>query len=199
MGRHKRNYQRRSRTEKMKRYVPIVFSVFLLADCASVKTAPAVSESSRGYRNLQGELYRQQADIAAAGQKIEDQGRALADDLALLEEAVAAAPNAGEAGRLVQAARMKAEEHTADIENLNRKLAAERETAGKHEQKFNEYEAVMAGRISIKDAENSRLREEVKTVKGQRNTLLAIVITAVSSALLFAAFKILRFFKALPF
>jgi hypothetical protein len=43
------------------------------------------------------------------------------------------------------------------------------------------------------------LWEEVKAVKGQRNTLLAIVITAVSVALLFVAFKVLRFFKVLPF
>jgi predicted nucleic acid-binding Zn-ribbon protein len=181
----------------MKRYVPIVFSASLLASCAS--TWAAVPPSAGNYRAAQGELRRQQADIAAAGQKIEDHGRALVDDLTLLEEAISAAPDAGEAGRLVLAARAKAEDHAADIENLNRQLAAERETVIKQDQKFDEYEAAMTGRLSARDTENAELREEIKEIKGQRNTLLAIVITAASAALLFAASRILRFFKVLPF
>jgi hypothetical protein len=66
-------------------------------------------------------------------------------------------------------------------------------------EKFNEYESAMTGRLSDRDTENAELREEVRDIKGQRNTLLAIVITAASVALLLAAFKILRFFKVLPF
>jgi predicted nucleic acid-binding Zn-ribbon protein len=184
----------------MKQYLPIIFPALLLAACTSTRAAiPHPGENIGEYRDLQGELHQRQADIAVAGQKIEDQSRGLADDLTRLEEVIAAAPDAGEAGRLVHAARVKMEDHAADIENLNRQLAAERETVREQDQKFNEYEAATIGQLSGRDTENAELREEVKAVKGQRNTLLAIVITAVSAALLFAAFKVLRFFKVLPF
>jgi PBP1b-binding outer membrane lipoprotein LpoB len=188
----------------MKRYIPIIFAAVLLAACASTGTVvPPPSESAGKYRELQGGLYRQQTDIAVTGQKIEDQGRGLVEDLTRLEEAIATAPDAGEVDRIywlsqVQSARAEAEVHQTDIEDLNRLLASERETVRKQDQKFNEYESSMTGELSIKDTENSRLREEVKTVKGQRNTLLAILITAGVLILCFVAFKVLRLFRVIP-
>jgi hypothetical protein len=178
----------------MKAAVPALLAAVLIS-CASNPIVPPASESAGEYRGLQSELHRQQADIAIVGQRIEDQGRGLADDLTRLEEMIAATPNAGEADRLVQAARVKAEGHIADIEDLNRQLAAERETARKQYQKFNEYEAVMTGRLSDSGAENAKLREEVKATKGQRNTLLGIFITAAVIVLIFVAFKVLRLFR----
>jgi PBP1b-binding outer membrane lipoprotein LpoB len=184
----------------MKRYMPIIFSALLLAACASTgAVVPPSIERAGEYRKLQGELYQQQADIAVAGQKIEDQGWGLVEDLTRLEEVIAAAPDAGEAGHLVQAARVKAEDHVANIESLNQQLAVERETVKKQDQKFNDYEIEMVKMLSDKDTENAQLREENESVKGRRNTLLAIVITAGSVILIFVVCKVLRFFKVLPF
>jgi chromosome segregation ATPase len=188
----------------MKAGFPALFAAVLIG-CASNKAAvPPPSESSGEYRELQGELYRRQADIAVTGQKIEDQGRSLVEDLTRLEEAMENAPDAGESERLywlseVKAARAAAEDHQADIEDLNRQLAAERETVRKKDQEFNEYEAFMTGELSARDTENARLREDVKAVKGQRNTLLAIVITAVTVVVLTIAVKVLRALRIIPF
>jgi hypothetical protein len=201
-GTGKKNQNENGRSYKLEgvmRYIPIIFSAFLLAACASTgAVVPPPIERAGEYQELQGELYQQQADIAVAGQKIEDQGRGLVDDLTRLEEVIAAAPDAGEAGHLVQAVRVKAEDHVADIERLNQQLAVERETVKRQDQKFNEYETAMTGELSAKGTENSRLREEVKTVKGQRNTLLAIVSTAGVVILCFVVFKVLRFFRVIP-
>jgi hypothetical protein len=178
----------------------LILAALLLAGCASTRAAvPSPSENAGEYRELQGELYQQQADIAVTGQKIEDQGRGVVGDLTRLEEVIAAAPDAGEAGRLVQAVRVKAEDHVADIENLNRQLAEERETVKRQDQKFNDYEIEMVKMLSDKDAENAQLRVENKTVKGQRNTLLAIVITAATVVILTITVKVLRVLKIIPF
>jgi hypothetical protein len=178
----------------------------MLAACASTRAAiPPPSESAGEYRGLQGELYQQQADIAVTGQKIEDQGRGLVEDLSRLEDSIAnAAPDAGESDRqhwlsMVQDTRVEAEAHVSEIENLNLKLEEERETSRKKDQKFNEYEAAVTGELSAIGTENAELRETVKVVKGQRNTLLAIIITAGVVILLVIGFKVLRFFKVLPF
>jgi hypothetical protein len=149
-------------------------------------------------------LYQQQADIAIAGQKIEDQGRDLVKDLTRLEEAMASAPDTGEAERLlwlaeVRAARTKSEVHQAGIEDLNRQLEAERETVRKKDREFNAYESSMIRELSIRDTENARLREDVKTVKGWRNTYLAILVTAGVAVILFIVFKVLRAVKIIPF
>jgi hypothetical protein len=188
----------------MKRCLPIIFSAILVASCASTRALPPPSESAGEYRELQGELSRQQADIAIAGQKIEDQGRGLVEDLARLEEAMATAPDAGETERLywlsrIQAAKVEAEVHQADILDLNRRLAAERETVKKQNQKFNDYEIEMVEMLSDRNTENTRLKVENKAVKGQRNTLLLIVIVVVGAALAVVVFKVCRFFKVLLF
>jgi chromosome segregation ATPase len=186
----------------MKRYIPIIFAALLLAACASTgAVVPPQNESAGEYRELQGELYHQQADIAVTGQKIEDQGRGLVEDLTRLEDSLAnAAPDSGEAERrywlsLVQDTRTAAETHVSEIENLNLKLEEERETSRKKEQKFNEYEAAITGKLAALDTENAELKETVKTVKGQRNTLLSIVLTALGLILSIIGVKVLRTLK----
>jgi hypothetical protein len=52
--------------------------------------------------------------------------------------------------------------------------------------------------LSDKDAENAQLRVENKTVKGHRNTFLAILITAGVVVVLFIVFKVLRTIKIIP-
>jgi predicted RND superfamily exporter protein len=183
--------------------ISLVLFVILLLGCTSTRAVQPL-ESAKGYRELSGELHQQQTDIAITGQKIEDQSRGFVENLTKLETAMANTPEAGEAERLywlseVKAARAEAEVHQADIENLNRHLSAEREMIKKQDQKFNEYELALTGELSIRDTENAQLREDVKTVKGQRNTFLGIFITAAVIVLLFAVFKVLRFFKILPF
>jgi histone acetyltransferase (RNA polymerase elongator complex component) len=188
----------------MKWYIPIFSFTILLAACGSTRAAvPSPGESAGEYRELQGELYQQQADIAVTGQRIEDQGRGLVENLTRLEEVIAATPDAGETDRLywlsqARAARADAEVHQADIEDLNRQLAAERETIKKQDQKFNDYEIEMVKRLSDKDTENAQLMVENKAVKGQRNTFLAILITAGVVVLLFIVFKVLRAIKIIP-
>jgi hypothetical protein len=188
----------------MKRYIPIILAAILPVGCASARAAvPSPSESAGEYRELQGELYQQQADIAVTGQKIGDQGRSLVEDLTRLEEAIAASPDTGETDRIywlsqVQAARADAEVHQADIEDLNRQLAVERETVKKQDQKFSDYEIEMVKMLSDKDTENAQLRVENKSVKGQRNTFLAILITAGIVVVLFIVFKVLRAIKIIP-
>jgi hypothetical protein len=190
----------------MKRYIPIIFSALLLASCISTRAVvPPPSESAGEYREIQGELYQQQADIAVVGQKIEDQGRDLVEDLSRIEDSIAnAAPDAGESDRqhwlsMIQDTRMAAEAHVSEIEILNLKLEEERETSRKKDQKFNEYEAAVTMELSAIGTENAELRETVKTVKGHRNALLAITITVGVAILLVIGFKVLRFFKVLPF
>jgi hypothetical protein len=205
MERCKRDNYRRRRTEKMKKVILILFTALLTIGCASTRAVvPLTSESAGEYRELQGEAQRRQADIAISGQKIEDQGRGLVDDLTRLEESIAnAATDTVEVGRLywlseVRSAREGAEAHVTEIENLNRQLAESRETDRKKDQKFNEYEAIVTGQLAAKDTENAELRENIKAVTGQRNTLLAIVITAVSVILLLIAVKILRTLRIIP-
>jgi hypothetical protein len=182
----------------------LAFLAFMaLSGCASMKSfspPPGAVE----YREIQGELYRQQADIAVTGQKIEDQGQSLVKDLARLEDSIAnAAPDAGEAERrywlsLVQDTRTAAETHVSEIEKLNLKLEEERETSRKKDQKFNEYEAATTGEIAAIGTENAELRETVKTVKGQRNTLLATVLAALGVILIIIVVKVLRTLKIIP-
>ena len=188
------------------RAILTAMAVLWLGGCTAVRpVVPPPGPIAEEYRETQADLRQQQAELAVTGQKIEDQGRGLVADLTRLEESIAgAAPEAGEAERQdwlrqAQALREQAETHQADIEGLNRQLAEERETARKQDRKFNEYEFAVTGQFSERDAENAQLRVENKAVKWQRNTLLAIVITAVVLVVLIIAIKVLRFFKVIPF
>jgi hypothetical protein len=92
-----------------------------------------------------------------------------------------------------------AADHQAEAERLNVRLARERENSNRLGGKFNEYDQSALALLSEKDTESAGLREEKKKLAGQRNTLLAIVVTAVSTIVVFVAVKVLRAFKVLPF
>jgi hypothetical protein len=91
-----------------------------------------------------------------------------------------------------------AEGHRAEIKSLNLMLAQERATVRRQERLFEEREEAWQTALSERKTENAGLRVENKAAKGQRNALLAIVITAGGAAALFAAFRILRAFKVIP-
>jgi hypothetical protein len=86
-----------------------------------------------------------------------------------------------------------------ESESLNQQLRQERERNLKLTQSFNEYETAASRTISQKDTCIGVLETENEKVTGQRNTLLAIVVTAGMVILGFAAFKVLRFFRVIPF
>jgi hypothetical protein len=170
-----------------------------------MRAAPPPNETASEYRDIQGEIQRQQTDLAITGVKVEEESRGMVGDIENLETSISsAAPDYGETDRLnwlrqVQDLRKRAEGHQADAEKMNRQLAEEREAYSKLSHKFDEYEAVQDNALSERDTENAQLWVENKAVKGQRNTLLAIVITAVSAIVLIIAVKILRVLKVIPF
>jgi hypothetical protein len=81
---------------------------------------------------------------------------------------------------------------------MNRMLAEEGETNARLVRKFNEYEAVQGKALSERDREIALLKEENRAVKGQRNTFLAILVTAGVVVVLFILFKVLRAVKIIP-
>jgi hypothetical protein len=84
------------------------------------------------------------------------------------------------------------------VETLNAQLTQERETTSEQNTKFNEYEKKQNELISEMDGEITDLKIENKEVKGQRNTLLGIVITAISIIAIFLVVKILRALRIIP-
>jgi hypothetical protein len=176
----------------------------LFMGCASNKAViPPPFESAREYRELQGQLTSQQTDIAISGQRIEDQGRGIVEDLIRIERDMADTQDVGEKERQswlseVKVARTDAEIQQTLIEDLNRQLAAERETVKKKDQEFTLYEFSSNKELSVKTTENATLREGIRTVRGQRNTVIGILITAGVFVLIYFGMKILRFLKILP-
>jgi chromosome condensin MukBEF ATPase and DNA-binding subunit MukB len=186
--------------------IALSLAVIILGGCASIRAAqPPPKETESEYRDIQNDLQRQQTDIAITGIKVEEESLGIVGDIARLEESISTAnQDYGEIDRLnwlrqVQDLREKAEGHQADIEKMNRQLAEEREVYSRLTHKFDEYETSQNKALSERDTENAQLRVENKAVYGQRNTLLAIMITAVSVIVLFVVFKILRAFKVIPF
>jgi hypothetical protein len=152
------------------------------------------------YREIQAEIWHRQTEIGISGSRIEESGRGIVEGLEALETALEAPEFDRE--RVItrfREVRVIAEDHQSEIESLNLMLAQERESTRRRGELFDRREEAWQRALSERETENAGLRVENKAVKGQRNTLMAIVITAVSAALLFAAFKILRFFKAPPF
>jgi hypothetical protein len=94
--------------------------------------------------------------------------------------------------------RIRAEEHQADTEFLNRQLSEEREASRKLGVIFNEREESWQTALSEREAENQALQVENKKVTGQRNTLLAIVLTVAGVVVIIIAVKILRTLKVIP-
>jgi hypothetical protein len=75
---------------------------------------------------------------------------------------------------------------------------AEREANRKLTLSFSAYEADTYRLMSLKDTQIADLRTENKKFAGQRNSLLAIVITTGSAVILFVAFMVFSALK-MPF
>ena len=188
------------------RVVVITLAALWFGGCTTVRpAAPPPSPIAAEYRETQAEIQQQQTELAITGVKLETESRGIAGDIARLEESIAAAPpDFGETDRLawvsqVQALRERAEGHQAETEKLNQQLAEERETTRRQGELFDRQEDAWQQALSEREGENTTLRVENKAIKGQRNTLLAIMITAGTVILIFVVFKVLRFFKVIPF
>ncbi|GMO52019.1 MAG: hypothetical protein Pg6C_17230 [Treponemataceae bacterium] len=183
-------------------FFPIIIILAAMC-CGGCKTAGAAPETpglAGEYRDIERKIQRGQAELAITGERIGEGSRDIAEGLAALETFIAAAPE-GDGGEIlikVRGLRATAEDHQAETEKLNVLLARERENSGKLSEQFNEYEQSALARLSQKDGEIADLREEKKKLAVQRNTLLAIVITAVSAIVIFVIVKVLRAFHVIP-
>ena len=186
----------------MKKIIAMLFFGTLAAfmtGCQTMKATPAPSETAMEYRGLQEELQARQTETAITGVRIEAGSREIVAGLDALESAMVAAPESGvDWLPPVQALKVRAGELQGEAETLNRQLAGERENNGRLGAKFNDYEAATIRDLAVKEGEINTLRVENKKLSGQRNTLLAIVITAVSIIVIFIAIKLLRALRILP-
>jgi hypothetical protein len=171
-----------------------------LGGCASIRAAAPPVPGALEYREVQAEIWQRQTEIGISGSRIEESGRGIVEGLEAIETAMES-PEFDRERVITQfrEVRVIAEDHQSEIKSLNLMLAQEREFTRRRGEMFDRREEDWQRALSDREAENVGLRVENKAVKGQRNTLKAIVIPAVSVALLFAVFKILRFFKVLPF
>jgi chromosome segregation ATPase len=189
----------------MDRVILIALAVLWFGGCTTVRpAAPPPSPIAAEYREAQAEIHQQQAELAITGAKIEAESRGITGDIARLEESIAAAPpDFGETDRLAwlsqaQALRERAEGHQAETEKLNRQLADEREMTRHQGELFDKQEEAWQRALSEREAENTALRVENKAVKGQRNTFLAVLITAGGIAALFIVITVLRKVNIIP-
>jgi chromosome segregation ATPase len=172
--------------------------------CASVKAARPVPESALEYREIRGDIQKQGEELALTGNRIENKTANIVEGLSALETAITdAVPENTGAERQdwisqVKTLRVRAGELHAEAENLNRQLRTERETMRALERKFNEAETGLYSTLSERDAEIAVLKADSQKATGQRNTYLAILITAGAAAGLAIALKVLRVLKTIP-
>jgi predicted nucleic acid-binding Zn-ribbon protein len=155
--------------------------------------SPFIAETV-AYREVQGEIQEIQSDLSATGAKIETEAQSIIQGLSDLENAMTDAPPE-EAARWihqVQSIREDAENLQGEVNTLNLILSQERGAYNNLFLKFNDYEAAQKKIVLEMDTELTSLRVENRAVKGQRNTILAAVITAVSVILIIIAVKVLR-------
>jgi hypothetical protein len=169
-----------------------------LSGCASMKSStppPGAIE----YRGVQEKISQQQTELAITGVTIEKDSREIAGEIAAIESTLAAP----EYDRSVLASqvhdlRIIAEKHQADTENLNRQLAEERDAGSRLGEIFNEREEEWEKAISERETAIIILKVENKKLGGQRNTLIAMVLTALGVILVIIVVKVLRKLKILP-
>jgi predicted nucleic acid-binding Zn-ribbon protein len=145
------------------------------------------------------------ADIAAGVERIEEQTARVASELEDLETAIGGSglPDVEKDALLYQAAIVR-EENSAlrgevnilreDAVRLNDQLVEEREIRAALSKEHDRLEtAAVTVQIELGDT-----KEDLAKVKGQRNTFLAILITAGVVVVLFIVFKVLRAIKIIP-
>ncbi|GHU65143.1 hypothetical protein FACS189447_03560 [Spirochaetia bacterium] len=181
----------------------LFFLAILLIGCQTTRVTPAPGEGSVEYRGIQEEIRNQQTEIAISGAAIEHGAREITSGLTDLEKSMSAAEYT-EADRQawlsgVHVLRGQSEGLQSEIVNLNFQLSQEREKSSLLSLSFNKFENIQLQALSEKDTEINRLAVENKKVKGQRNTLMAIVITAITVIVLSIAVKVLRAMRVIPF
>jgi hypothetical protein len=178
----------------------IVLAAMWMGGCTTLRPAtPPIPDASE-YRKVQVEINQQQTELAVTGERIEEGSRALLESLKTLETALADPDyyDRETARAQVKELRSTAEEHQAETEKLNWQLAGEREITHRQGELFDEREEVWRRAVAEREAENAALQVENKTVKGQRNTFLTILITAGVVVVVFIVFKVLRAIKIIP-
>ena len=164
--------------------------------CKTIEGRVEANKDAAEYRKIEDELQWRQIDLAVTGEKIELESREIVEDIARLEKSLSAIVPA-DSGLVEQtrALKARAEKLQNEDENLNRQLATGRETNSTFAVKFNDYEAGQNKALT----ELAVLKADNKKLEWQRNTLLAIIITAILAIIVFIAIKVLRAFKVLPF
>jgi hypothetical protein len=182
----------------MKALFAVIVAALTFGACQTMRAAPPASLEALEYRKIQGEIQKQQADLAITGVKIEAESRGLVEGLKELEKDMVSAPEGNLWLPQIQALGNRAEGLQEEAAKLNIQLESERETNRLQNAKFNAYEAAQDRAISERDTEIATLKVENKKVTGQRNTLLAIVITAVVVVAAGIIVTVLRRLKIIP-
>ncbi|MDR1901756.1 MAG: hypothetical protein LBQ88_05665 [Treponema sp.] len=183
----------------MKALFIVILAALALVACQTTQAAPPASVEAQKYRAIQGEIQKQQADLAITGVKIEAESRGIVEGLKELEKDMVSVPEGNLWLPQIQALGNRAEGLRGEAEKLNVQLESEREINRRQAEKFNTYEASQARAMSERDTKIAILEVENKKGKGKRNTLLAIVITAITIIVLYLVFKILRALRIVPF
>jgi peptidoglycan hydrolase CwlO-like protein len=172
-----------------------IIAAILFGSCSSMVKSVTQPPEALEYRKTQTEIQQQQTELAVTGVKIEESSRDLVEGLAAVESALAAPDYDREIlSNQVRDLRAVAENHQTNAETLNQQLAGEREITRRQGELFNRREEVWQTAVSDRDGEIASLRMDNKKLTGQRNTLLAIVITVGIVILIFVTFKALRSF-----
>jgi hypothetical protein len=178
--------------------LPLILLAITVTGCQTAKAMPVPGEEAGVFREIREELQARQTETAITGVKIETESREIAAGLDALETAMITVPEAEPLLPQVQALRVRAGDLQAEAKTLNRQLAEERENSGRLAAKFSDYETAAVRDMAEKDGKINTLRVENKKLAGQRNTLLAIVITAITVIVLIIAVKVLRALKVIP-
>jgi hypothetical protein len=180
------------------KYFLILLAFMALNGCVSTKSSPPPPGAIE-YREVQEKIQQKQTELAITGVKIEGDSREIVEGITAVESTLAA-PEYDRAvlANQIHDLRVIAEKHQADTETLNRQLAEEREAGSRLGEIFNEREEEWQKAVSERETAITSLKVENKKVAGQRNTLLAIVLTAFGVILIIIVVKVLRALKIIP-
>jgi hypothetical protein len=177
----------------------------LWCGCSTIRPAPSPVPGALEYRETQAEIRQQQAELAVTGVKLAEGSQGMTEGIIRLEESIVRAPqDPGEADRLnwlhqARELRARAEEHQGETEKLNQQLAEERETTRRQGEIFDQREEAWQTAVSDREAENAALKMDNQKLAGQRNTFLAILLTAAGIILIIIVVKVIRVLKIIPF
>ncbi|GHV91988.1 hypothetical protein AGMMS50268_24910 [Spirochaetia bacterium] len=183
----------------------IVLIAILFAGCVTAPVTPPPDHLGAEYRVIQENLTQKQTDLAITGTVIEQESKGIVQDIADLQTSLTSVtPENWDAEKLNLTAQVlnlqgRAIAQQERAEMLNMQLAAERETNTLLNRKFNEYDFAHNQVLSDRETEITRLKVENKSVKGQRNTLLAIVIGIAVIVIAAVAVKVMRVMRVIPF